>query len=65
MKLTLKQMYDLKTMPHELRQAHDQLDRLIEKTYRKVLFQDDDDRIDFLLGLYKNQTAQELSCLKN
>ena len=39
-------------MPNDLRKCHEQLDNLIDKTYRNKKFIDDNDRMNFLFKKY-------------
>ena len=62
--LTIGGMYDTKTMPANLLNAHKKLDRAVEKLYRKEPFQSDRDRLVYLLQRYgtmrqKNQTLDK------
>ena len=56
---TLVDLYDPDTMPDDLLKAHQQLDKAVEKLYRKEPFIDDDDRIEFLLNEYSNLVGHQ------
>lgn len=47
----IRNLYNAKKMPADLRQAHLENDKLIEGLYRKEAFEDDQERIDFLYDL--------------
>ena len=49
---TLADMYNEATMPADLLNAHQLLDKHLEKLYRKEPFKDDHERLEFLLGRY-------------
>lgn len=55
----LGEMYNPDTMPEELRQAHEALDAAVERAYRDEPFQDDEERLAFLLDLYSKAVAAE------
>ncbi|MBQ2652574.1 MAG: class I SAM-dependent DNA methyltransferase [Methanobrevibacter sp.] len=50
---SLAQLYNPLLMPFDLRKAHDRLDILVDKAYRKEKFTDDDDRMKLLFDLYQ------------
>ena len=50
---TLADLYDPKTMPPVLLKAHQALDKAVDKTYRKVPFKDEKERIEFLFERYQ------------
>ncbi len=50
---TLADLYDPNTMPPALTKAHAELDRAVEKCYRKEPFAKDRERVEFLFGLYE------------
>jgi hypothetical protein len=54
---TLADLYDPNTMPPELHHAHAELDRAVEKCYRKEPFNSDRERVEFLFRLYEQLTA--------
>ena len=49
---TLAWLYDPKTMPQELRDAHHKLDLIVDSCYRERPFADENDRLEWLLKLY-------------
>ena len=49
---SLADLYDPNTMPPALTKAHAELDRAVEKCYRKEPFASDRERVEFLFGLY-------------
>ena len=50
---TLAELYDPETMPDDLREAHHQLDLLVDSCYRERPFNDEDERLEWLLKLYE------------
>jgi len=56
---TLAQLYDPDKMPDGLREAHHQLDLAIEQCYRKKRFTSDEERLEYLFGLYEEMVANE------
>lgn len=50
---TLAQLYNPLTMPKNLLQAHQELDKLVDRSYRKQPFQSEMERIQFLFNLYQ------------
>ncbi len=54
---SLADLYDPNTMPSDLREAHEELDRAVETCYGKK-FKDDQERISFLFDLYKKYTQK-------
>ncbi len=54
---TPKELYEPETMPDMLKQAHDNLDRLVESLYRKKAFMNDEERLSCLFELYKEMTT--------
>lgn len=51
---SISDIYDELFMPIELQKAHKRLDKAIENAYKKDGFKDDNDRLSFLIRLYKN-----------
>ena len=49
---SLADLYDPNTMPSDLREAHEKLDRAVEACYGRK-FKNDQERISFLFDLYK------------
>ena len=56
---TLAQLYDPNKMPEGLREAHHNLDLAIEQCYRKKPFTSDEERLEYLFGLYEEMVANE------
>ena len=50
---TLEDLYDPDVMPVELRRAHRDLDRAVDRLYRPSPFSSDRERVEHLLGLYE------------
>jgi len=55
--LTLADLYDPLTMPPELLKAHRQLDRAVDRCYRREPFTTERQRVELLSGLYEKLTA--------
>lgn len=49
---TLAQLYDAEKMPDNLQEAHQKMDRTVERLYQKKPFTSDDERLACLLKLY-------------
>ena len=56
---TLAQLYDPDKMPLGLREAHHQLDLVIERCYRAKPFESDEERLEYLFGLYEEMVSDE------
>lgn len=56
---TLAQLYDPNKMPEGLRKAHHNLDIAIEKCYRQKPFETDEERLEYLFGMYEEMTKKE------
>ena len=56
---TLADMYDPDKMPADLREAHNENDRLVDSLYKKGGFSNDEDRLAALFDLYEQMTAKE------
>lgn len=56
-KSTLADLYDPIAMPPALAKAHADLDRAVEKCYRKEPFTSDRERVEYLFALYEKITA--------
>jgi len=56
---TLAQLYDPDKMPEGLKEAHRQNDLAIEQCYRKKPFSSDEERLEYLFGLYEEMVARE------
>ena len=54
---TLADLYDPLSMPPELVKAHAELDRAVEKCYRREPFHSDRERVEYLFSLYEKLTA--------
>ena len=50
---TLAELYDPEKMPADLREAHHQLDLLVDSCYRDRPFADENERLEWLLKLYE------------
>ena len=58
---TLAELYNPETMPQDLRDAHHQLDIIVDSCYRDRPFADENERLEWLLKLYDktiNKTQQ-------
>jgi len=55
---TLAQLYDPEKMPEGLKEAHHQLDLAVERCYRKKPFTSDEERLEFLFGLYEGMVGK-------
>ena len=60
---SLATLYNPLTMPGDLLKAHQQLDKAVDKCYRKEPFKDERERIEYLFGLYEQYTAGLLAGL--
>jgi len=58
---TLAELYDTEKMPENLRQAHADLDVVVDRIYRKRPFDSDEERLSLLFTLYQQMTAKEAS----
>ncbi|WP_288362623.1 DNA methyltransferase [uncultured Spongiibacter sp.] len=56
---TLADLYDPDKMPAPLLEAHQNLDRAVEKLYRSKPFADASERLEHLFGLYEQLIAKE------
>lgn len=54
---TLADLYDVDVMPRELRKAHQDLDKAVDKLYRPNAFTGDRERVEHLFGLYEKLVA--------
>ena len=50
---TLAELYDPETMPDDLREAHHNLDLIVDSCYRERPFADENERLEWLLKLYE------------
>lgn len=56
---TLAQLYDSDKMPQELREAHHQLDIVVDRCYRSKSFESDEERLEYLFKLYEKMIREE------
>ena len=56
---TLVDLYDPTSMPLDLKKAHQSLDKVVEKLYRKESFESDEERIEYLLKEYQKMTNKQ------
>ncbi len=56
---TIAELYDSKTMPDDLRAAHDRNDEILERIYIGRRFKNDTERLEILFQLYTEMTAKE------
>ncbi len=56
---TMAWMYNLDTMPKDLKQAHQELDEAIERCYRLQPFKNDTDRLEYLFKLYEEMIKKD------
>lgn len=61
---TLAQLYDTDKMPEGLREAHHQLDLAIDRCYRLKPFENDVERLEYLLKMYEGMTTKDNLFLK-
>ena len=54
---TFADLYDPLYMPAPLLKAHQNLDRAVDRCYRKEKFETERERVEFLFGLYEALTA--------
>ncbi len=54
---TLADLYDPLTMPQDLQKAHQVLDKAVDKAYRKLPFDSDRQRLEYLFALYQQLDA--------
>lgn len=55
---TMADLYDPNKMPDDLREAHQNLDCIIEKCYQNKPFKDDNERLQVLFKMYKEMTGR-------
>ena len=53
----LADLYDPLTMPAPLLKAHQQLDRAVDRCYRREPFHSDRERVEHLFALYEKLTS--------
>jgi hypothetical protein len=56
---TMAQLYNPRTMPKGLREAHAELDNAIEQCYRLQPFSSDTERLEYLFKLYEEMTKKD------
>ena len=56
---TLAELYDPDKMPADLLEAHETLDRAVEKLYRDAPFRDSTERVEYLFKLYEKLINEE------
>jgi type II restriction/modification system DNA methylase subunit YeeA len=56
---TMAQLYDPDKMPEDLRDAHHRMDLAVERIYRSKLFASDEERLEYLFGLYERMVGEE------
>lgn len=56
---TLATLYDPDSMPENLLEAHEALDRAVEKLYRDAPFRDSTERVEYLFKLYEKLIIKE------
>ena len=61
---TLADLYDPVAMPPALARAHADLDRAVDRCYRKEAFPSDRARVEFLFQLYEQLTAPLIAAAK-
>jgi len=61
---TLADLYDPLTMPAPLLQAHQALDRAVDRCYRGEAFASDRHRVEYLFALYEKITAPLVAAAK-
>ena len=61
---TLADLYEPLTMPAPLLQAHQQVDRAVDRCYRSEPFPSDRHRVEYLFALYEQLTAPLVAAAK-
>lgn len=56
---TLAELYDPDLMPADLRQAHCEVDALVDSLYSKKTYETDEQRLSDLFAMYEAMTADE------
>ena len=56
---TLAQLYDPDLMPHNLRQAHHEIDMYVDSLYSKRKYETDEERLSDLFAMYEEMVAAE------
>ena len=57
--MTLGDMYNPESMPADLKQAHEENDRLVDSLYRKKPFFSDEERLECLFTLYQQMVEEK------
>lgn len=57
--ISLGDMYNQDKMSEDLKEAHNNLDLAVEKAYREEPFNDDEERLSYLLNLYSEAVANK------
>lgn len=57
--LSIEDLYDPDTMPADLRQAHHELDAVVEQCYQIKPFYSDTERLECLFKLYEKMTGTQ------
>lgn len=57
--MTLGDMYNPESMPADLKQAHEENDRLVDSLYRKKPFFSEDERLECLFALYQQMVEEK------
>jgi len=58
---TLADLYDPDEMPDDLREAHAELDRAVDRCYRSKPFASDEERLQLLFEMYEDLTKTNAS----
>lgn len=56
--MNLAQLYDKEKMPTDLREAHEENDRLVDGLYSKVALTNDDERLEILFDMYSQMIKE-------
>ena len=56
---TLAELYDPDKMPEDLRQAHHELDLIVDSCYQEKPFENDEERLECLFKLYEKMSKKE------
>ncbi|MGG3963071.1 class I SAM-dependent DNA methyltransferase [Heyndrickxia faecalis] len=56
---TLAELYNPEIMPTDLKLAHDNLDRIVERAYRQKAFETDEERLEVLFKMYQEMTERK------
>ena len=54
-----EELYDPDKMPDGLREAHHEMDLVVEQCYRKSPFKSDEERLEYLFRLYEKMIQAE------